>query len=436
MEYVNQHFPLYGPVRGWDGTSSREERIEVVGRKRVRRDRPRFLSTTTSVHHQRPALNCFPNPLMATPSTLTSDLQRPIQQTVHNAHVALNNPGGAVKIKQKKRKRGGEDAQDQSTSVDGEAAGRKKPKKKKSSPQDGSVTIGAPTGESSTLSESSQPAKKKKKGKERDAEIPIDPALTTNNEGPADPQTAAFLQALMAAASSTNPPLIPTQVPVDHQLIHPPFDPNAQMMFPGHFMPMGPGFPYHMQAGFFDPAGLANGAPGRLSLPELASHANEEIMRTLQGVDLAKLQGVLQVLGDAAAAAEHPSDMLHVHPAFQGMPPPPTLPPTKQNPAPSHTILGQPSKNNEPPPPPDWQQFANPVHAELLATKWMNTTKLKEMAQTEGPSRLWIRLRVFVLRDAQGLVYRQGKFSEIEESQLRNAIENYRIVGGWRFHGI
>ena len=28
----------------------------------------------------------------------------------------------------------------------------------------------------------------------------------------------------------------------------------------------------------------------------------------------------------------------------------------------------------------------------------------------------------------QGLVYRQGKFSEIEESQLRGAIEDYRIV--------
>ncbi|KAF9782276.1 hypothetical protein BJ322DRAFT_1010319 [Thelephora terrestris] len=104
--------------------------------------------------------------------------------------------------------------------------------------------------------------------------------------------------------------------------------------------------------------------------------------------------------------------MLHVPPGFQGMPPPPSLPPTKQNPALSHTILGQASKSNEPPQSPDWQQFTNPVHAELLATKWMSTSKLKEMAQTEG------------------LVYRQGKFSEIEQSQLRNALENYRIRNG------
>ena len=326
---------------------------------------------------------------MATPPTLTSDVQRSIQQAVSSGHVALNNPGGAVKVNRKKRKRGGEDAQERATSADSDAKGRKKSKKEKSPPQDGSVSIpqDTPIRGSSTSSDPPQPAgqptkKKKKKGNGRDTEIPIDPALTASSEGPADPQTIAFLQALVAAADPTQ---LVAQIPVDQQLIHPPFDPNTQMMFPGHFMPMTPGFPYPMQHGFVDPAGLVNGAPGRLSLPELASNANEEIMRTLQGVDLAKLQGVLQVLGDAAAAAEQPPDMLHVHPGFQGMAPPPTLPPTKQNPAPSHTILGQPSKSNRPPPPPDWQQFANPVHAELLATKWMNTTKLKEMAQTEGP---------------------------------------------------
>ena len=374
---------------------------------------------------------------MATPSTLTSDIQRSIQKAVNNAHVALNNPGGAVKVNQRKRKRGGEDAHDRSTSADSETTGRKISKKKKSPPRDGLTPIaqGTPIGGSSASSEPPQPAEKpakknQKKGKGRETGIPIDPALTANNEGPADPQTIAFIQALLAAADPANPQLTPAQVPVD-QLIHPPFDPNAQMMFPGHFMPMAPGFPYHMQQGFVDPSGLVNGIPGRLSLPELASHANEEIMRTLQGVDLAKLQGVLQVLGDAAAATEHP-DMLQVPPGFQGMPPPQILPPTKQNPVQSHAILGQPSKSNAPPPPPDWQQFANPVHAELLATKWMNTTKLKEMAQTEGVLSCCF-VYPSVLMGIQGLNYRQGKFSEIEESQLRNAIENYRMVGGWWF---
>lgn len=304
----------------------------------------------------------------------------------------MNNPGGATKVKQKKRKRGDEDSGNRSASADVEATGRKKPKKKISSPQGDSPTNSQdrPDGGSSATSEPPHPSenlvRKRKRGKEPDAEIPIDPALTSNSEGPADPQTVAFLQALVAAADPTNPQLMPTQVPVDQHLIHPSFDPNAPMMFSSHFLSMTPGFPYPMQPGFVDPAGLVNGPQNRFSLPELASHANEEIMRTLQGVDLAKLQGVLQVLGDAAAAAEQTSNMLHVPPGFQGMPPLPAFPPTKQNPAPSHTILGQPSKNDGPPPSPDWQQFSNPAHAELLATKWMNTAKLKEMAQTEGPS--------------------------------------------------
>lgn len=329
---------------------------------------------------------------MATPSTLTSDIQRSIQQAVNHAHVALNNPGGTTTIKQRKRKRGGETSEDRSAPADIKGTGRKKSKKKKSSPQGDSVSSSqnTPNGGSSATSEPSHPsgkyAKRQTEGKERETDIPIDPALTSNGEGPADPQTVAFLQALVAAADPTNPHFMSSQVPVDQQLLHTPFDPNAPMMFPSHFLPMAPGFPYPMQSGFVDPAGLVNGTQGRLSLPELASHANEEIMRTLQGVDLAKLQGVLQVLGDAAAAAEQPSDMLHVPTGFQGMPPPPTLPPTKQNPASSHAILGQPSKNSGPPPTPDWQQFSNPLHAELLATKWMNTSKLKEMAQTEGPS--------------------------------------------------
>ena len=330
---------------------------------------------------------------MATPSTLTSDVQRPIQQAIDNAHVTLNNPGGAVKVKQKKRKRGGEDSQDRSASADGEVARRRKSKKKKSSPEgdSGSISQEMSNAGSSATSELPQPAEKqtrgkKKKGKARDAEIPIDPALTAGSGGLPGPQTIASLHSLIAASDPANPHLAPTQVPVDQQLIHPSFDPNAQMMFLGPFMPIATSFPYDMQPGFVDPAGLVNGSSARFSLPELASHANEEIMRTLQGVDLAKLQGVLQVLGDAAAAAEQPSGMLHVPPGFQGAPPLPSLPPMNQNPAPSHTILGQPPKNNEPPPPPDWQQFANPAHAELLATKWMNTTKLKEMAKSEGPS--------------------------------------------------
>ncbi|KZT29301.1 hypothetical protein NEOLEDRAFT_1056727 [Neolentinus lepideus HHB14362 ss-1] len=50
----------------------------------------------------------------------------------------------------------------------------------------------------------------------------------------------------------------------------------------------------------------------------------------------------------------------------------------------------------------------NTEHATLLATKWLSTSKLAELAETEG------------------LVYKKGKFSAIEEEQIKNAIEQYR----------
>ncbi|KAJ8590888.1 hypothetical protein M405DRAFT_851599 [Rhizopogon salebrosus TDB-379] len=54
----------------------------------------------------------------------------------------------------------------------------------------------------------------------------------------------------------------------------------------------------------------------------------------------------------------------------------------------------------------------DPDHAFMLANKWMNATKLAELVKT------------------QGLVYKKGKFSAIEEEQLRAAIENFRLSRG------
>ncbi|KAH7887607.1 hypothetical protein F5I97DRAFT_1805530 [Phlebopus sp. FC_14] len=50
----------------------------------------------------------------------------------------------------------------------------------------------------------------------------------------------------------------------------------------------------------------------------------------------------------------------------------------------------------------------NPDHAYMLANKWMNASKLAELVKT------------------QGLVYKKGKFSAIEEQQLRTAIETFK----------
>ncbi|KAA1466767.1 hypothetical protein DENSPDRAFT_768128 [Dentipellis sp. KUC8613] len=51
-------------------------------------------------------------------------------------------------------------------------------------------------------------------------------------------------------------------------------------------------------------------------------------------------------------------------------------------------------------------------HAHMLANKWMSASKLAELVRTEG------------------LEYKKGKFSAIEEQQLTDAIENFRTQKG------
>ncbi|KIK04680.1 hypothetical protein K443DRAFT_130674 [Laccaria amethystina LaAM-08-1] len=97
-------------------------------------------------------------------------------------------------------------------------------------------------------------------------------------------------------------------------------------------------------------------------------------------------------------------------------PVPPT--PLGQLPIASNAILGLPPKAPEPsnvPPRKSERSFGatdshtSPDHAYLLANKWLNASKLSELVTT------------------QGLVYKKGKFSTIEDRQLEAAIENYKV---------
>ncbi|KAF9569102.1 hypothetical protein CPC08DRAFT_624330 [Agrocybe pediades] len=54
------------------------------------------------------------------------------------------------------------------------------------------------------------------------------------------------------------------------------------------------------------------------------------------------------------------------------------------------------------------EQLMNPDHAYILANKWLNASKLAELVRDEG------------------LVYKKGKFSAIEEQQLKAAIQRYQ----------
>ncbi|PCH40916.1 hypothetical protein WOLCODRAFT_71536 [Wolfiporia cocos MD-104 SS10] len=105
-------------------------------------------------------------------------------------------------------------------------------------------------------------------------------------------------------------------------------------------------------------------------------------------------------------------------------PPPSDPPPINQQPARSEAILSRPPGQNQTDQAPAQSTATssaapdrvpnrdNPGHAYMLANAWMSAAKLADLVQKEG------------------LVYKKGKFSAIEEAQLNAAIEKYRVTRG------
>ncbi len=74
----------------------------------------------------------------------------------------------------------------------------------------------------------------------------------------------------------------------------------------------------------------------------------------------------------------------------------------------------------------------NEEHAIILATKWYDHKKLAELGETEGTfSIIAYSFRVFEIYAFQGLVYKKGPFSISEEQNIKDAIEQYRIVSAF-----
>ncbi|KAF8626798.1 hypothetical protein AX17_006457 [Amanita inopinata Kibby_2008] len=131
--------------------------------------------------------------------------------------------------------------------------------------------------------------------------------------------------------------------------------------------------------------------------------SNEDVLRALQDIDISRIANVLKTLEDAATAANIPLDLqlpssfIPQHSASEPLPPPPPLP----TPSPIPPATSNASNHGT--------QHAESGAAHLLAKKWLNASKLSELAK------------------AQGLVYKKGKFSATEAQQLKTAIENYRV---------
>jgi hypothetical protein len=329
---------------------------------------------------------------MAPQASLTSDIQRALRNAISQPKDSLHQSHEDANPKKRKH----EDGKHGSGDVK-ERKKRSKSKRVSAEQSQTEPTIQAPES-TADFALSTPPSiglppcttgkkKRKEKGKKRAEDITCAPAQDKSLLNPGDMQahayTAAFLSALVAAASANN--LESSQSG----------ESNSPLGFSSAAVP-----PYPEQSPHYFPSGtepfqyptLANSADqatsffhGTQGLPELASSANEEILRSMQDVDMSKLQSVLKTLGEAAASAQlSQNTFIPSH----GQPPQhlPQPPPVNQNPAPSYAILGKQPKNVEPPRIPDREQYGNHAHAEMLATKWMNAGKLAEMVKSEGMS--------------------------------------------------
>lgn len=344
------------------------------------------------------------------------------------------------KKKKKKKKRSRDDDQADAAETPATELGERKKKRKRTDAEQSveetathELNLPTQVNTSPDDSGSSKPKKKKKdKGKAKDSKL----TEQTDAQIEADSQaSAAALLSAIVAASVTN-----HEAP---QTAHPP-QYNPHMPPHNHpFMPYPP-MQYGYPPGPFDPHGgqppnvfAPPGAPGgSTAFSELAFGSNEDLLRALQDLDMSKIANVLKTLGDAASnnGPSFAPQLGFMPSQLNQLAPPPSVRPV---PAASNSILGVPSQTmpstghrrtinmnlsgNE--------QHSNPDHAHLLANKWLNASKLAELVRDEGITLKKNINRTLLNRCAVlGLVYKKGKFSAIEEEQLRIAIERYRQV--------
>lgn len=364
---------------------------------------------------------------ITTPSTLTDSFG--ITSNAINADriSATEAQDPAEKKKKKKKKRAREDDQTATTeTVDGDEQKKKKKRKHHEPPEQyiAPPAIEAP----SEPAPASKPKKKKKdKGKAKATAV----AEQTDAQIEADSQASAeALLSAIVAASVTSPETPQITPPYDPQMAPSPsqqfttFPPMQYGYPPGPFDPTATQPPNT----FTPPAGPAGGA-----FSELAFGSNEDLLRALQDLDMSKIASVLKTLGEAAMTNE-PSfaPQLGFLPIqLDQLPPPPlTRRVSTQSNAPiklaSTSTTGHKRTINMDLP--GNEQHSNADHAYLLANKWLGANKLAELVRREGTSYSEVALENAVNFLISGLVYKKGKFSAIEEEQLRAAIEKYQQV--------
>lgn len=239
---------------------------------------------------------------------------------------------------------------------------------------------------------------KKDKGKQPESSQPIesahhsiDPSLALN----AQTSAAALISAIVAAATGTQDPALPdhTQPPLEPHYIDPH---SSQHFMPYPFMPYSYGAPPYSSQNTMPPPTFFS-APPNVSFSELTFGSNDDVLRALQALDMSKITNVLKTLEEATASAGEPPSAMQPQPTSLG-----------QIPATSGAILGQDQNSSVRhtrtldmrTPGPEHQTL--PDHAYVLATKWLNTSKLSELVRTEGWM-IYLRYPLFSFRPRFGL---------------------------------
>ncbi|CUA70257.1 Cyclin-D-binding Myb-like transcription factor 1 [Rhizoctonia solani] len=246
----------------------------------------------------------------------------------------------------------------------------------------------------------SEPRKSKKKKLRDNSAVSSSPSMsppTANQTGAIpDPNVAHLVSAYIPATMGGS------HIPIDPALT------GNEHMMQQHSHPQGDA---HNPAFMSAVPTVANGTPQHhpdalvpgymfnqdTDLSSLGS--NEELLRALQGFDLSKLSGVFKypesMTTDNTTPSHHSND-----------PGPSNLGNVSQA-DPSQSASGNRSRSKKTVAPQPGSQLVNPEHADILATHWLNPAKLAELVKE------------------QGLVYKKGKFSAIEEHQIEEALQSY-----------
>lgn len=275
-----------------------------------------------------------------------------------------------TKKRRKKRQRDEEQQAD-------EKPGKKK-KRKHDKEKSGEVAYETPSTIVEPVQDATSVKKKKKKDKANEKVVPLAQQTDAEIEANSQASAAALLSAIVATMSNSQGALPQMQPPV-------PYGSGQFLPFP----PMSFGFPVPTD-GAAHPNSFPNLAiiPGSNGGPlsELALGSNDDILRALQEIDIGKLTAALKNIGDTnGPAPPHPLPFMPpVAASSEAGPISMNIDHSENGPNAKKAFSKNGHKRTIDMSLPGGEQHINPNHAQILATKWLNASKLTELVREEG----------------------------------------------------